>query len=57
MTNITIDQIVGDITDTGVERKFSDGGSLTVNSTANVEYKVGETTYVVNEDRDGWTTK
>ena len=57
LTNITIDQIVGEITETGVELKFNDGGSLTVEGDADVEYKVGETTYVVNEDRDGWTTK
>lgn len=55
LTNIQLDQILGEITDTGVELKFSDGGSLTVNSTAAVEYKVGETTYIVEDGE--WKTK
>ncbi|MBR2520395.1 MAG: hypothetical protein IKE46_11525 [Selenomonadaceae bacterium] len=55
LTNITLAEISeANISDSGVELKFTDGGSLTVNSTAG-EYKVGESTYVVEDGE--WKTK
>ena len=56
LNTLTIDQVVGEIGEGGVVLNFTDGGSLTVDST-DVEFKINNdgTTYVVEDGH--WTTK
>ncbi|MBR2518576.1 MAG: hypothetical protein IKE46_02130 [Selenomonadaceae bacterium] len=55
LTNITLAEIsAANITDSGVELEFSDGGTLTVSGT-NCEYRVAGTSYVV--DNGKWKIK
>ncbi len=54
---ITLDMISTEATDSSVALKFSDGGSLTLDTNDGTTFKVGETSYVYDKSDSSWKTR